>query len=61
MINNNEIFSGENRHLLVLVASKRARQIAKGSSVLVETKYRKPTSIALEELKNKKIEFKIEK
>lgn len=59
MINNNKVFINGNQHLLVLVASKRARQIVKGSPILIETKHKKPTSIALEELKNKKVDFKI--
>lgn len=61
MINNNGTFISENRHLLVLVASKRARQIVEGSPILIKTKYKKPTSIALEEIKNKKVDFKIGK
>lgn len=60
MVNNKETFAIENRHLLVLVASKRVRQIIKGSPMLIETKYKKPISIALEELKSKKVGFKIE-
>jgi DNA-directed RNA polymerase omega subunit len=59
LITDNGAFDIKNRHLLVLVASKRARQIVKGSPFLVKTKYKKPTSVALEELKNKKVEFKM--
>lgn len=40
----------DNRYDLVLLASKRARQIARGSDPLVEEEADKPTVIALREI-----------
>ena len=45
----------ENRFQLVLVAAKRARQIALGSKALVDEEHDKPTVIALRELADGKI------
>src|SRR5439155_1343731 len=39
-----------NRYLLVVLAAKRARQINRGAPGRVETKHKKPTSHALEEI-----------
>lgn len=48
-----------NRYLLVVLSAKRARQINRGAPPRVETRYRKPTSIALEEISNAKIEYRL--
>lgn len=43
---------------LVLLASKRAKEIADGSPVLVESPKRKVTSLALEEIVEGKVSYK---
>ncbi|HXG03562.1 MAG TPA: DNA-directed RNA polymerase subunit omega [Candidatus Binatia bacterium] len=48
-----------NRYLLVVLAAKRARQINRGAPPRVETRYRKPTSIALEEISQAKVEYRV--
>ena len=40
----------DNRYSLVIMTSKRARQIANGSTVRVETNDRSPVTIAAEEI-----------
>lgn len=42
--------TGENRYNLVIMASKRARQILDGSEVLVESKSTKAVTKAVEEI-----------
>lgn len=49
----------ENRFQLVLVATKRARQIAMGKAPLVEENNDKPTVIALREIAEGKIDASI--
>ncbi len=46
----------DNRFQLVLVATKRARQISMGSPPLVEEENDKPTVIALREIADQKID-----
>ena len=41
---------GDSRYTLVMLASKRARQIIEGSKPLIETDSKKPVSIAIEEI-----------
>lgn len=48
---------GDSKYTMVMVISKRARQIIDGAEPLVETKSNKPVTIALEELLQDKIEF----
>ncbi len=48
-----------NRYLLVVLSAKRARQINRGAPPRVETRHRKPTSIALEEISHGKIEYRL--
>ena len=50
-----------NKYLLTKVVAARANQLEKGSKPLVETKYRKPTMIALEEVKAGKVFLKEKK
>ncbi|MCP4040805.1 MAG: DNA-directed RNA polymerase subunit omega [Gammaproteobacteria bacterium] len=49
----------DNRFQLVLVATKRARQIAMGSTPMVEEENDKPTVIALREIAEQKIDRSI--
>jgi DNA-directed RNA polymerase subunit omega len=48
-----------NRYLLVVLSAKRARQINRGAPPRVETKYKKPTSCALEEISQAKVEYRV--
>ena len=45
---------------LVILAAKRAKEVADGSPPLVETHHRKATSIALEEILQGKVLYKAE-
>ena len=45
---------------LVILAAKRAKEIAEGSPVLIETPQRKATSIALDEILQGKVLYKVE-
>lgn len=47
----------ESRYTLVMVVAKRARQLVAGSPKKVETDLTNPISIALEEMKEGKIDF----
>ena len=47
----------ESRYTLIMVTSKRARQIIEGSKPLVNTESIKPVSIAIEEIDQDKLEF----
>jgi DNA-directed RNA polymerase omega subunit len=42
-----------------VLSAKRARQINRGAPPRVETKYRKPTSTALEEISQAKVEYRV--
>lgn len=53
----NLLIDGESKYTLVMVTSKRAREIIEGSVPLVETNSKKPVTIALEELLEGKIKF----
>jgi DNA-directed RNA polymerase subunit omega len=48
-----------NRYMLVVLAAKRSRQINRGAVPRVETKHKKPTSTALEEVGAGKVEFRV--
>jgi DNA-directed RNA polymerase subunit omega len=48
-----------NRYLLVVLSAKRARQLNRGAQARVETKQKKPTSLALEEIGAAKIEYRL--
>jgi DNA-directed RNA polymerase subunit omega len=48
-----------NRYLLVVLAAKRARQLNRGAPARVESKHKKPTSIALEEIGAAKVEYRV--
>ncbi|HCL90451.1 MAG TPA: DNA-directed RNA polymerase subunit omega [Candidatus Atribacteria bacterium] len=47
-----------NKYLLAMMAAKRAKELSKGAKPLVESKHRKPTIIALEEIKAGKVYLK---
>ncbi len=49
---------GDSIYTLVMLASKRARQIIEGSKPLIETDSKKPVSIAIEEILAGKITYK---
>lgn len=46
---------GDSRYKLVMLASRRARQIVDGSEPLIETNSKKPVTIAIEEIMAKKV------
>jgi DNA-directed RNA polymerase subunit omega len=48
-----------NRYLLVVLAAKRARQLNRGATAQVETKHKKPTCTALEEIAEAKIGYRV--
>jgi len=48
-----------NRYLLVVLAAKRARQLNRGAAPQVETNHKKPTSIALEEVAEGKVGYRL--
>ncbi len=48
-----------NRYLLVVLASRRARQINRGAAPQVESKHKKCTSVALEEVAQAKVAYRL--
>ncbi len=48
-----------NRYLLVVLSAKRARQLNRGAPPRVESKHKKPTSNALEEIAASKVEYRV--
>jgi len=48
-----------NRYLLVVLAAKRARQINRGANAQVESKHKKPTRVALEEIAQAKVGYRV--
>ena len=48
-----------NRYLLVVLSAKRARQINRGAPARVESRHKKPTSVALEEIAAAKVEYRV--
>jgi DNA-directed RNA polymerase subunit omega len=49
-----------NKYLLAMMVAKRAKELRYGAKPLVESKHRKPTMIALEEIKAGKVYLKEE-
>lgn len=47
------------RYLLVVLAAKRARQLNRGAVAQVESKHRKPTSVALEEIAQARVAYRV--
>ena len=48
-----------NRYLLVVLAAKRARQLNRGAPPRVESRHKKPTCGALEEIAAAKVEYRV--
>ena len=48
-----------NRYLLVVLSAKRARQLNRGAAPRVDSKHKKPTSAALEEIAAAKVEYRV--
>ncbi len=48
-----------NRYLLVVLAAKRARQINRGAAPQVDSRQKKPTSVALEEIAQGKVGYRV--
>ena len=48
-----------NRYMLVVLSAKRARQINRGAQPRVESRHKKPTSVALEEIAAAKVEYRL--
>jgi len=48
-----------NRYLLVVLAAKRARQLNRGAQAQIESKQKKPTSVALEEIADAKVGYRL--
>jgi len=48
----------ENKYLLTMMVAKRAKQLRTGAKPLLKSKYKKPVSIALEEIKEGKVYLK---
>jgi len=48
-----------NRYLLVVLSSKRARQLNRGASAQVESKHKKCTSVALQEIAQSKVAYRL--
>ncbi len=48
-----------NRYLLVVLAAKRARQLNRGAQPQTESKHKKPTSVALEEVAQGKVWYRV--
>jgi DNA-directed RNA polymerase subunit omega len=48
-----------NRYLLVVLAAKRARQLNRGATAQIESRHRKPTSVALEEIAEAKVGYRV--
>ena len=55
----NSLNKVSNRYLLVVLAAKRSRQLNRGAAARVETRHRKPTSTALEEIAAAKVEYRV--
>jgi DNA-directed RNA polymerase subunit omega len=48
-----------NRYLLVVLSAKRARQLNRGATAQVESKHKKWTSVALEEVAAAKVGYRL--
>jgi DNA-directed RNA polymerase omega subunit len=45
--------------MLVVLAAKRARQLNRGAKAQVETRHKKPTSTALEEIAESRVGYRV--
>ncbi|HEY7038947.1 MAG TPA: DNA-directed RNA polymerase subunit omega [Candidatus Deferrimicrobiaceae bacterium] len=48
-----------NRYMLVVLAAKRARQLNRGAKAQVDTRHKKPTSTALEEIAEARVGYRV--
>ena len=48
-----------NRYMLVVLAAKRARQLNRGAAARVDSRHKKPTSTAIEEIGAAKVEYRV--
>jgi DNA-directed RNA polymerase subunit omega len=48
-----------NRYLLVVLAAKRSRQLNRGAAPRVDSRHKKPTSGALEEIAAARVEYRV--
>jgi DNA-directed RNA polymerase subunit omega len=48
-----------NRYLLVVLAAKRARQLNRGAQAQLDSKHKKPTSVALEEIADARVGYRL--
>ncbi len=48
-----------NRYLLVVLAAKRARQLNRGAAAQIESRHKKPTSVALEEIADGRVGYRV--
>jgi DNA-directed RNA polymerase subunit omega len=48
-----------NRYMLVVLAAKRARQLNRGAKSQVDTRHKKPTSTALEEIAESRVGYRV--
>ncbi len=55
----NAINKVSNRYMLVVLAAKRARQLNRGAAARVESRHKKPTSTAIEEIGAAKVEYRV--
>jgi len=55
----NALSKVSNRYLLVVLAAKRARQLNRGAAARVESRHKKPTSSALEEIAAAKVDYRV--
>lgn len=54
----NALKKGDSRYTLVMLTSKRARQIIEGANPLIDTNSKKAVSIAMEEISQGKVTYK---
>ena len=55
----NAINKVSNRYMLVVLAAKRARQLNRGAKSQVESRHKKPTSNALEEIAQSRVGYRV--
>ena len=48
-----------NRYMLVVLAAKRARQLNRGAKAQVDTRHKKPTCTALEEIAEARVGYRV--
>jgi len=48
-----------NRYMLIVIATKRARQLNRGAKSQMESRHKKPTSNALEEIAESRVGYRV--